>query len=72
MFLLTVLDEISNVCSSCFEMTLKVIDSRSRIQGESNRAFSPSRNFQKHFQLLGAASSCNHFALHENISLVRP
>jgi len=37
--LLTVLDEIPNVYSSCFKVTLKSLDSRSR-----NRAISPSRN----------------------------
>ena len=72
MVLLTVLDEIPDVCNSCFKMTLKSLDSRSCNQGESNRAFSPSRNFQKYFQLLGAAKSCNHFALRDIISLLRP
>jgi len=61
MVLLTVLHEIPDVCSSCFKMKRKSLDCRSRNQGQSNRAFSPSRNFQKHFRLLGGASSCNHF-----------
>jgi len=64
--------EIPHVCNCCFKATLTSPDSKSRNQGEGNRAFSPSRNFQKHFKLLGTASSYKHFAPHQNISLVGP
>jgi len=62
MVLLTVLDEIPDVCNSCFKVTLTSLDSRSCNQGEGIWAFSPSWNFQKHFQLLRTASSYKHFA----------
>jgi len=65
------LDEIPDVCSSCFKVMLKSLGSRSRNQEEGNRAFSPSRSIKKHFQWLVTASTYNHFAHHENISLVR-
>ena len=71
MVLLTALDEIPDFCNSCFKVTLTSLDSRSRSQGEGNWAFSPSRNFQTHFKLLGTTQSYNQFAPNENINLVR-
>jgi len=59
--LMTVLDEIPDLCSSCFKETLPSLASRSRNQEEGNWAISPSQNFQKHVQLLGTLSSYNHF-----------
>jgi len=47
--LLTLLDEIPDVFSSCFKMTLKSLDCRSRNQGESNRAFPLPEIFKKIF-----------------------
>jgi len=51
MVLLIALDEIPDVCSSCFYVMLTSLASRSRNQGVSNWTIPP-RNFQKHVELL--------------------
>ena len=52
MALLTVLDDIPDVCSSCFKVTLSRRASRSRNQGKGNRAILPLPKVSKTFSVV--------------------
>jgi len=53
MVLPTALDEIPDVCSSCFKVTLTNLDSRSRNQVGGSTGHFPFPKFSKTFSIVG-------------------